>query len=261
MGVTVEEVNAVWGTPEYDELLAAAGRRGKPTIAPAADIEKHLGRRANVVLTDLRDGASELAKVFVLRRAKLLEIAKLDDYSDAYRQRETGKAYDTARAEVDRLGRKYGDEHEELVGMIGKLFDAPTDPTARVAWLLEDQKAWNRARPLLEVAEDTFRTMERLIREGGAPMVRVLREELPAFFQLRAGNNADAMLKGALDLIGILEGPFLTDAQRTARLVDAELARGWYNLTVAIGQANYALDHPDYAPTMPTWDGASTFRL
>lgn len=238
----------------YEDLLDVTGRQNEPSVASLDDVEKALGRRARGILEELRDGSAQLAKAYILRRARLLDITKEPYRDDDWREIETAKAYATAQAEVDRLARRFDSLKEELDSIIAGAFTGPQDSSTRLVWLTEEANAWRRAEPILTNTDAPLQMLERLIVRGGAVMARTLRAELPAWFDARGGAE-NGMTKAALDIITAAEEPFLTDAQKTARRVEAEVKDGWPRLRLAVTYANHALQSGDGGWVLPMWEG------
>lgn len=205
-------------------------------------------------LAMLRTGANDLVRV--LRELQAAEAAiKSDVYlSDFAKKEKLTEARATARRRYDALTASLHEAERAARAGIAEAFAEVGTTEDRLLALMEEERAWRRAQPVLERADSLMAGVETLVQGADAALLRALRGELPAYALAR---ELPEGVDGALEVVRRAEEPFLTTSQRAARAAEQELARGWPRLQVGIAHAGAILDGKfDMTAPIASFDGS-----
>lgn len=219
-----------------------------------------LGTAAGATLTNLRNTPPRFRDTLLALRKQLFQIAGDKMISALAAQQQNQAARQKALDAIDADFRIAESNKNDLEKRIAEAFALPNDPTARLLRLTEQQQAWTRVERLLTGGTGYEEVIQQAGERGDLVTLQALREELPSY--LFAAKWQDDYTKALLKLIAQAELPLLTPEQRTARLLEAELSTGWYNLTMGAEHARLeASGQWETVTVLPAWEKGTTIPV
>jgi len=200
-------------------------------------------------LTTLRDELGRIGQTYRMGAAE--------------QQQLTEAAYARANAIVDEAFKNASKAKQRLEARAQAAL-APDTQSDTSAAILEEQRqvrAWARAQRLLEV-QSVAEVASAFGAAGDVSGLRALRTELPAWIAQRWKDrgNTEVQVKQAMEQLDMAEWPLLTDAQRQARALQADLARGWPRLEEGRQQAYMLFRLPDRrSASIPGWEASVSY--
>jgi hypothetical protein len=215
-------------------------------------------------LETLRTTPTKIAALLLDRRRRKHKIDSDTMISAlAVAQRTQQLQADTVAA-LDTLEQAAQEAKARVDSVLAALLAAPLagDP---VLAELRAQRAWDRQRTLLAGGWDWQVLITRAATAGDRPLLAVLRQELPAWLEGRAGGDTEMALNqvaAANESIDRAEYPLLTDPERAARALAAEVAIGYSNVLTAFNYARAELTGEwEQASYIPDWAKGSTISV
>ena len=193
------------------------------------------------------------ARPRVALRASAGEMAqgRSDQMSEEQRRREAAVAEienlrTSAQADRDRI------EQVSLAAIDGTV---PSDPTERLARLMEMQAAWDRTVRILDgiavgkIEERVRALAAAAASQGDSTTAAVLRRELPAYLEARGGEDYLELVTRGLNEAEAEKRPEVRQA--VAALQD--LKRGWYRVDLALTYAVVEAREGNRGTLLPGW--------
>ncbi len=203
-------------------------------------------------LSTLRSTPAAVAALLKERRAALIDLERDDRLSASYKAELRVQMLNDYKDRLDSLRYQATEARRALEAKGRDALTPMRTPEESLAYETRALRMWERYKGLLDAkAIDPLTLLER--ESGNLEALRVLREELPDY--MAAHNQAPEFTQAVTAILDQRERPLLSDKERLARDVQAEVADGWTRLATGLDYAQDELETNSPWTVLPAWEG------